>query len=298
MNKTPFDKHYTSNKLANETIFQFKKYLIGSWEDIKNLEFIEPSAGDWVFIKHLIRNWINPSQIKWYDICVSSKNKYNIIKKDFLLTELKPGIKRVFIWNPPFWSNWIWEGRGILLRKFFNKMVENGEYIAMILPWTQYQHENGVGFKFNLEESIDLWSIKYKSSWKNVLSCFNIYRKNSNWKLNKRRKINIEWVYYNYCRWNNTEKKEKLNNIRKEFEYSFAFTDRGKRYIREIDEDKEYWKGYDILVFSFNDEELYKKCKNILIDYNFFKRFPSTSNTSFSKYKLFKILQENLKNNK
>jgi len=134
-------------------------------------EIIEPSAGNGSFSSQ-IENCIA------YDIAPESSN---IIEQDFLTLDLPYKSNRLFIGNPPFGA------RNSLSISFFNKCCEMGDYIAFILPITCYNNI-GMFYKFDLDHSEKLGSIKYSNADKEVNTCFNIYKRPTSGKLNKKPK--------------------------------------------------------------------------------------------------------------
>lgn len=110
------DKYYTNNKNV-----QFCLSKLNELYELKDVTFLEPSAGDGSFLKYL-NNYIA------YDI---EPENNNIIKQDFLDESFK--LKRndyITIGNPPFAK------RGKMAIAFFNKCALYSEIIAFILPNT------------------------------------------------------------------------------------------------------------------------------------------------------------------
>lgn len=149
-----FDKYYTPKSIA---IHCYTKVLeiIGK-ENIT--EIIEPSAGLGVFLDI-------DSNIKGFDI---EPEDERIKKIDFLDLELGYKEGRLFLGNPPF-------GRCLsLAQKFYKHCVEMGDYIAFILPISQY-NKNQTFFEFDLIYSEDLGIQDYSGV---KLHCvFNIYKR-------------------------------------------------------------------------------------------------------------------------
>lgn len=170
MTKIKLDKYYTSDDLA--------KYCVEKTIEIigdKNItEFLEPSAGEGVFLKYLNKPYLA------YDIEPEGEN---IIKQDFLALELDYKKGRCVIGNPPFGS------RMNLAQKFFKKSVMISDYIAFILPISQLYNTNTL-YEFDLVYSEDLGKRFY--SGKKLHCCFNIYKRPLNDKLNKRPKRRLK----------------------------------------------------------------------------------------------------------
>ena len=153
--KLNLDKYYTNKELAKHCIdVAFKKLT-----DIT--EVIEPSAGNGAFSLQI------PDCIA-YDLEPEHKS---IIKQDFLKLELPYKKGRLFIGNPPF-------GRGnSLSMAFYKKCVKIGDYIAFILPISQYNNNIQL-FDFDLIHSEILPEIEYSGKMLNC--CFNIYKRPQN----------------------------------------------------------------------------------------------------------------------
>lgn len=147
------DKYYTPKELAKYCID--KTYEIIGEENIS--EVIEPSAGNGSFSLQI------PTLCWSYDIEPEHKS---IIKQDFLTLDSQYLYGRLIIGNPPFGA------RGSLAVKFFKKALELGDYIAFILPISQYKNTQKM-YEFDLIHSEDLGIKKYSGI--DIHCCFNIY---------------------------------------------------------------------------------------------------------------------------
>lgn len=154
MAKIELDKYYTSTETAKKCIDLFHSFV--DKETIT--EYIEPSAGSGSFSLQ-INGCIG------YDIAPEHES---VIKQDFLELDMGYKFGRVFIGNPPFGS------RMALAQKFYKKCVEQGEYIAFILPISQLQNTNSL-YEFDLIHSLDLGKISYSD--RKIHCCFNIYKR-------------------------------------------------------------------------------------------------------------------------
>jgi hypothetical protein len=162
MSKIELDKYYTPDNLAEYCVSKTNE-IIGK-ENIK--EYLEPSAGAGSFLPYLNNNYIA------FDIKPEGEN---IEKSDYLKLEL-PYIKgRCTIGNPPF-------GKNTLALQFMRKAIKEGDYIAYILPVSQFNNNYQL-FEFDLIYSEILPEVKY--SGRVVKCCFNIYKR-PNGKLNKK----------------------------------------------------------------------------------------------------------------
>ena len=166
--KLNLDKYYTNKELAKHCIdIAFEKL-----NDIT--EVIEPSAGNGSFSLQI------PNCIA-YDL---EPEHESIIKQDFLKLELPYKKGRLFIGNPPF-------GRGnSLSMAFYKKCVKIGDYIAFILPISQYNNNIQL-FDFDLIHSEILPEIEY--SGKILNCCFNVYNRPQNG-LNKKPLTKIKGI--------------------------------------------------------------------------------------------------------
>ena len=138
-------------------------------------EWIEPSAGAGAFSNKI------PNCIA-YDINPQSDG---IIKQDFLKLQLPYKKGRMFIGNPPY-------GRtNNLSRQFYNHAVSMGDYVAFILPASQY-NQNVSLYKFDLVGSLFLGNVNY--SGKPINTCFNVYKRPNTGRCNSKPEFNCEYI--------------------------------------------------------------------------------------------------------
>lgn len=92
--------------------------------------------------------------------------------QDFLKFSAKHLKNTLVIGNPPFGSR----GNGFV--KFFNNAIKFADYIAFILPISQFEN-SGRLYKFDLISSTNLGKIDfyYKDKHKEIECCFNIYKR-------------------------------------------------------------------------------------------------------------------------
>jgi hypothetical protein len=156
MAKIFLDKYYTNMVTAKWCIDKTLE-IIGN-ENIS--EIIEPSAGNGSF----------SSQIDCiaYDIQPEAQN---IIQQDYLNLDIEYKKGRLIIGNPPFGS------RMNLAQKFFQKSIQIGDYIAFILPISQFSNSASM-FQFDLIFSHDLGKINFSD--RQLHCCFNIYKRPQN----------------------------------------------------------------------------------------------------------------------
>lgn len=157
MAKIDMDKYYTPDHIVDHCIARVGE-IIG-FDNVTHI--VEPSAGAGAFSLKL--------DCDAYDL---EPEHESVARQDFLELDLgyKPG--RLFIGNPPF-------GRSSsLARKFYNRSVEMGDYIAFILPVGQYRNTRSY-YKFDLIHTEILPTVEY--SGRKVRCCFNIYRRPDCW---------------------------------------------------------------------------------------------------------------------
>lgn len=152
--KLEADKYYT-NPLLCKACIEIVKEVIGE-ENIT--EWVEPSAGSGTFSRQI-------EGCKAFDLY---PQHHSIKEADYLTLDLggyKKG--RVIIGNPPF-------GRSNhLIKAFYKKASIEAEYVAFILPISQYEN-NECLYKTELIYSK---IIKAKFTNEQLNCCFNIYKK-------------------------------------------------------------------------------------------------------------------------
>ncbi len=155
MAKINLDKYYTPYDLAEYCVKKTKE-VIGK-ENIT--EWLEPSAGAGVFLPYLDNNYLA------FDI---EPEADNIEQKNYLELDLPYFKGRCVIGNPPF-------GRSNNLTvAFYKKAIQQADYIAFILPVSQYENNIRL-FDFDMIYSEKLNDLPY--SGKVLKCCFNIYKR-------------------------------------------------------------------------------------------------------------------------
>ena len=158
MAKIELDKYYTSKELAKYCVEKTKE-IIGE-ENIT--EWLEPSAGAGAFLDYLGDNYLA------YDVAPEDDR---IIKQDYLELDLEYKKGRCTIGNPPFGD------RNNLFRKFYNKSIELGDYIAFIGSIKLFNNTRQL-YKFDLIHSEDLGLRDYSGI--KLHCCFNVYKRPKN----------------------------------------------------------------------------------------------------------------------
>jgi hypothetical protein len=141
------------------------KYIVDKTKEIigeENIsEYIEPSAGAGVFLDYLDKPYIA------YDI---EPEDSRVVRQDWLTVELDYKKGRCIIGNPPFGV------KNTLSVQFYKKSIQLCDYIAFILPISQYKNNQQM-FEFDLIYSEDLGEREYTD--RNLHCCLNIFRRNS-----------------------------------------------------------------------------------------------------------------------
>lgn len=247
------------------------KYIVSKTKEIigeENItEYIEPSAGAGVFLDYLDKPYLA------YDI---EPEDDRVIKQDYL--ELDIGYKkgRCVIGNPPF-------GRGnSLSMAFYKKSVKIADYIAFIMPISQYKN-NAQLYDFNLIHSEDLGLHKYSD--RELHCCFNIYKRPSDGKLNKKPNYKLKDVsIIEYRRGGNT-------NIPEDFD--FVMGTFGAGCVGKIPQEVGQYASE--CYFYINNKELKYKILDVLNKYDWKSASKGISNTySLPQWKICKILKENI----
>jgi hypothetical protein len=155
MAKIAFDKYYTPPTVARWCID--KTYEILGKENIK--EVIEPSAGCGMFSHQM------PGCLA-YDLY--PQHEY-IEQADFTELQMEYKKGRLFIGNPPFGGS-----TGKLIKEFYNKSCDGGDYIAFILPASYYWNYRRL-YKFEI-----VYSCIIETPYTNetLKTSFTIYKRN------------------------------------------------------------------------------------------------------------------------
>ena len=195
MAKIQNDKYYTSPELAKYCVEKTKE-IIG--ED-NITEYIEPSAGSGVFLDYFDKPYLA------YDI---EPEDERIIKQDWLTVDLDYKQGRCVIGNPPYGD------RNTLSVQFYKKSVNLCDYIAFILPISQWNNNQQM-YEFDLIYSENLGKREYSD--RTVHCCFNIYKRNNNG-LNQKPKYKLQDISIKEFR----SKENALNNT-EEFDIRICF---------------------------------------------------------------------------
>ena len=227
-NKLHLDKYYTSDETAQYCVDVARKVLKGE----KITEVIEPSAGNGVFSKK-IKNCIA------YDL---EPEDVSVTKQDFFELNIEYKKGRLFIGNPPFGD------RFNIGRQFVKRCIGLGDYIAFILPISQYKN-NYLFDNAELIHTEDLGTVEY--SGRNIHCCFNIYIKGLE-KAKDKLKISDVKLYESIKNSNPKRNKPYLDN-----KYDFRICSWGA-VGKILTEDERYAKEIGFYILNKNIREKIK----------------------------------------
>jgi len=177
--KINLDKYYTPTDLAEYCVNKTKE-VIG----VENItEWIEPSAGAGVFLPFLDNNYLA------FDIEPEAEN---IERKNYLELDLPYFKGRCVIGNPPYGT------RNTMSVRFFKQSLSLGDYIAFILPISQYKNAQQM-YDFDLIYTENLGITRFSN--KKIHCCFNIYKRPKN--INKKPTNKLKDVSFVEIRNNN-----------------------------------------------------------------------------------------------
>lgn len=259
MAKIDLDKYYTSKELA--------KYCIDKTFEVigKNniSEIIEPSAGNGSFSLQI------PNCIS-YDL---EPEHESIIKQDFLKLELPYKKDRLFIGNPPFGS------RNTLSVKFYKKAITMGDYVAFILPVSQYNNNQQM-YEFDLIHSEVLPLIEY--SGQKLLCCFNIYSGKNG--------INTKPINYKL---NDVEIMEwrRGGSYKIPKQYDLGICSWGASIGKEINHQGQFALENYLIV---NNKEYKEDILNLMKSVDWCELYPNIATPRLGQWKIYKYLKEQL----
>jgi hypothetical protein len=250
------DQFFTPNTTAEYCYSKFKKVIKGYGDTEKKYTFIEPSAGNGVFLKLLPKD-----RRIGFDI----EPKYSEIRKqDYLDWEPLENKKYVVIGNPPFGL------RGQLALKFINHSSHFADYVCFILPQLFESDGKGVPRKrvvgLNLIYSKRLDTSFESPDGKNIIvqcifQIWSKYHKNDKYILNNKDNEIIKIYSLSDGGTSSTTRNKKMFYKCDAYIPSTCFGKGNMRYYNSFDE-LPGRKGYGI-VFLKNKQENLKKFKGI-----------------------------------
>jgi DNA-cytosine methyltransferase len=249
------DQFFTPDTTAKYCYSKFLQ-LLKKYKDNENYTFIEPSAGNGVFLKIL------PSNKRiGFDI----EPRFNEIRKqDYLDWEPNENKKYVVIGNPPFGL------RGQLALKFINHSSKFANYVCFILPQLFESDGKGVPRKrvvdLNLIHSEKLDTEFESPNGKNIkVQCifqvWSKFHKNNNYDINKTENENIKIYSLSDGGTPSTTRNKKMFYKCDAYIPSTCFGKENMKYYDNFD-NLPRKKGYGI-VFVKNKEENLEKFKTI-----------------------------------
>ena len=262
--KVNLDKYYTPIELAKYCIE--KAYEIIGRENIT--EVIEPSAGCGNFSLQI------PNCIA-YDI---EPEHESIIKQDFFELNLPYKEGRLIIGNPPYGH------RSHLSLQFFKHSIQMAEYIAFILPASQYNN-NYRTYEYNLIYSELIDSTGFKDLYKDSKLVFNIYKRPING-LNKRKKYKFEdFELFEYV-----ESRGRHYNDN----YDFKICTWGAGSCgRVLNKDEHYAKE---VMFYIHNEEFKKPIRDLFESGNIMKEYYMTSTPNITLWMIYEYILKYIPN--
>lgn len=261
-NKLHLDKYYTPDETAQYCIDITRKILKGE----KITEVIEPSAGNGVFnkkIKDCIAYDIEPEDV-------------SVTKQDFLKLNIPYKKGRLFIGNPPFGD------RFNIGRQFIKKCIESGDYVAFILPISQYRNK----YLFDNTELLhteNLGEIEY--SGRKVHCCFNVYKKNKSKAKDNLKLKNI--VLFESIK-NEDPKRNKpyVNN-----NYDFRICSWGSSAGRILNENERYTKE---IAFYIQDDSIKETVRKVIQNASWKEEYFMTSTPNLVLWQVADYLKRNM----
>ncbi len=264
MTKIHLDKYYTSPDLAKHIVDKTKE-IIG--ED-NITEYIEPSAGEGVFLDYLDKPYLA------YDI---EPEDDRIIKQDYLKLELEYKKGRCVIGNPPFGN------RNNLSRAFYKKSIKLGDYVSFILPISQLNNIDSL-YEFDLIHSEDLGKRKYSD--RSLYCCFNIYRKPKNNILNNKNNCKLKDVSIYREDYKGLINEKTYN----ECEYDICIFRRGAS-VGKIKNKNINTQTYKIII---NNNQLKEKIVDTILKFDWLSYKKHHTTPSISKNDIYRLLKEQI----
>lgn len=233
-------------------------------------EIIEPSCGDGAFYHHA-------KHIPHFGYDIEPECSFeNIIQGDFLQQNITYLPGRLAIGNPPFGE------RNSLAVKFYKKCVEVCDYIAFILPISQFNNDQQM-YEFDLVYSEDLGVRNYSGI--PLHCCFNIYVRPDNEEIHKKPKsYRLHDVTVMEYRRNGTYPKPQ--------EYDFGICAWGNGSCgKQI----EYVGQYAQEIYVIINNPIYKEQVLTLCQSTDWRNlYPSVSSAKLQMWKIYKHIKENI----
>lgn len=258
MSKINLDKYYTPKELA--------KYCIDVVNSLRLeiTETIEPGAGGGSFSLQI------PNCIA-YDL---EPEHESIVKQDFLKLELPYKKGRLFIGNPPFGT------RNTLSVGFYKQAAKMGDYIAFILPVSQYNNNQQM-YEFDLIHSEVLPLIKYSGI--ELLCCFNVYQRPKNGVNKKAIDYKLNDVFVGEYRRGGTYKKPET--------FDFAMNTYGASIGKEVNEIGTFCQENYVIIKNKTYQE---RILDVMRKTDWKNLYPFISSPKIQTWKIYKYLKEQI----
>lgn len=264
MAKISFDKYYTDQKIADYCTLKTQQ----TTTDITNI--IEPSAGNGRFLNSIESLYSN-THYSAYDILPDDKR---VIQQDFLDLEIPYEKGTLIIGNPPFGN------RNSLSVKFFKHSVNISDYIAFILPVSQYNNNQQM-YEFDLIHSEVLPLIEF--SGRKLLCCFNIYKRPL-LGINKT-KIDYKLKDITILEW------RRGGSYSKPISYDIGICSCGASIGKEIEKQGQYALENYIIV---NRPELKERVIKLMLEVDWCGLYPNIATPRLGQWKIYKYLKEQI----
>lgn len=259
MGKINLDKYYTPKDLAKYCINKLYSF------NFELTEIIEPSAGNGSFSLQI------PNCVA-FDL---EPEHESIIKQNFLELKLPYKTGRLIIGNPPFGD------RNSLSVKFYKHAVKMGDYIAFILPVSQYNNNQQM-YEFDLIHTEILPLIEF--SGVKLLCCFNIFKRPENGLLHtKPIDYKLKDVFVGEYRRGGTYKKPD--------KFDFAMNTYGASLGKEVLEIGTFCQENYVIV---NNDKFKDDILNIMKNTDWKKLYPFISSPKIQTWKIYKYLKEQI----
>lgn len=273
MAKIELDKYYTSKELAEYCVNKTKE-IIGE-ENIT--EWLEPSAGCGSFLDYLGDNYLA------YDIAPDDDR---IIKQDYLTLDLEYKKGRCTIGNPPYGN------KNNLTVAFYKKSIVVGDYIAFILPISQYNNKIKL-YEFDLIHSENLGKKRYSD--RVVHCCFNIYKR-PNGKLNKKPSYKLKDIEIKEAIKNSNPKRNKIIRY-DDFNYDIRIkawggnTGTKSQIGHEVEYEGQYPKEFCIKV---HNDKYKDKVLELIRNAVWEEIYPMTGTPNLLQWQVYKYIKEQI----
>lgn len=265
-NKIHLDKYYTPYNTMKYCVDKTLEII----DNIAEIDFIEPSAGQGVFSTYL-------SEIGYDVIALDiAPEGDNIIQTDYLKYPLKYKKNRCVIGNPPYGN------RNNLSLQFYKKSVQIADYISFILPISQLNNNTRM-YEFDLIHSENLGKVLFSDKIE-VPCCLNIYKRPKENTLNKKPKYHLEDVEIIESRRGSKLYLDKCDLRICSFGESGVISEYPNQFAKET-------------CFIIKNTELRNKILKCLMNADWDTIYPKTTRANnLTKWQIVKYLKENIPN--